>query len=111
MELLTRFVLGGMFVALFALIGESVKPKTFAGLFGAAPSIALAGLILVYFTKGEHTALSETHTMIYGSLALAVYSFSCGKLVRRPHIPPWLSAGLLWLEWLAIALSLWVVTQ
>ncbi len=51
MELLSRFLVGGLFVSLFAVLGDSFKPKTFAGLFGAAPSIALAGLI---FARTNH---------------------------------------------------------
>jgi hypothetical protein len=36
--LLIRFVLGGLIVSAFAVVSEMFKPKTFAGLFGAAPS-------------------------------------------------------------------------
>src|ERR1700680_3152638 len=43
-ELLFRFLIGGTLVSTFALIGDLFKPKKFAGLFGAAPSIALATL-------------------------------------------------------------------
>jgi hypothetical protein len=41
-ELIVRFLAGGTIVALFALIGDVLKPQGFAGLFGAAPSGALA---------------------------------------------------------------------
>ena len=41
-EILARFVIGGVVVSVFALIGDVIKPKSFAGLFGAAPSVALA---------------------------------------------------------------------
>jgi hypothetical protein len=40
-ELVARFLIGGIIVSLFAAIAEIVRPKSFAGLFGAAPSIAL----------------------------------------------------------------------
>ena len=43
-ELFIRFLIGGAVVSSFALLGEVFRPKTFAGLFGAAPSIALASL-------------------------------------------------------------------
>lgn len=32
-----RFVVGGSIVSAFAIIGDILKPKSFAGLFGAAP--------------------------------------------------------------------------
>ena len=41
-ELVVRFLVGGVLVSTFALLGEIFRPKSFAGLFGAAPSIALA---------------------------------------------------------------------
>ena len=41
-ELVLRFVLGGVIVSLFSLLGDLWKPKTFSGIFGAAPSVALA---------------------------------------------------------------------
>lgn len=41
-ELLIKFVLGGLSVSVFAVIGEVWKPKTFSGIFGAVPSVARA---------------------------------------------------------------------
>ena len=41
-ELIFRFLIGGTLVSAFALVGDAVRPRSFAGLFGAAPSIALA---------------------------------------------------------------------
>ena len=43
-EILIRFLIGGVVVSVFAVIGDILKPKSFAGLFGAAPSVALATL-------------------------------------------------------------------
>ena len=41
-EILARFLIGGAIVSFFAVLAEMFRPKSFAGLFGAAPSIALA---------------------------------------------------------------------
>ena len=41
-----RFLAGGIAVSGFAALGDVLRPKSFAGLFGAAPSIALATLII-----------------------------------------------------------------
>jgi len=43
-QLVLRFVIGGRVVSLFAVLGDTLKPKSFAGLFSAAPSVALAPL-------------------------------------------------------------------
>lgn len=44
-DLLARFAIGGALVSLFALAGDLFKPKTFAGLFGAAPSVVVFALV------------------------------------------------------------------
>jgi len=36
-----RFLAGGIAASAFAALGDTLRPKSFAGLFGAAPSIAL----------------------------------------------------------------------
>jgi len=44
LEYVLRFLAGGIAVSAFAALGDTLRPKSFAGLFGAAPSIALATL-------------------------------------------------------------------
>ena len=43
-ELMFRFLIGGALVSAFALAGDAARLKSFAGLLGAGPSIALATL-------------------------------------------------------------------
>ncbi len=45
-DILLRFVIGGTVVSLFPVLGDLFKPKSFAGLFGAAPSVAALGLTI-----------------------------------------------------------------
>jgi len=56
-ELLLRFAIGGIVVSLFAMLGGALKPKSFAGLLGAAPSVALATLSLTLLKKGNFFSL------------------------------------------------------
>ena len=51
-EAIVRFIIGGMFVSVFAILGDLLEPKSFAGLFGAAPSVALATLLLTVHRQG-----------------------------------------------------------
>ena len=37
MQFIIRFFVGGLIVSFFAVLGDTLKPKSFAGLFGAAP--------------------------------------------------------------------------
>lgn len=52
MELLWRFLIGGTVVSIFALLADVVRPKRLAGLFGAAPSVALA--VALWWTRWKH---------------------------------------------------------
>ena len=41
-DILLKIMIGGVAVSAFAMLGELLKLKSFAGLFGAAPSVSLA---------------------------------------------------------------------
>lgn len=106
MEHFVRFLAGGLVVCLFSAVGDVLRPKSFAGLFGAAPSIALATLTLAFWEKGGAYVAVEGRSMILGALALAVYSIVvCQLLMRFRWSAP--SAALAALAvWLAVAFGL-----
>jgi hypothetical protein len=83
MSLLLRFVIGGFVVCTFASLGDALQPKSFAGLFGAAPSVALASLAITMQTEGMSYALAETRSMVVGSVAFLVYAVTCTHLLAR----------------------------
>ena len=70
-----RFLAGGIAVSAFAALGDTLRPKSFAGLFGAAPSIALATLLITLSQKGAPFAAVEARSMIVRGFALAAYSW------------------------------------
>ena len=70
MDLLWRFLLGGAIVSLFAFLGDVVRPKRFAGIFGGAPSVALATLALTAHKSGPLIGSLEARSMILSSLGL-----------------------------------------
>jgi hypothetical protein len=45
LEYSLRFLAGGIAVSAFAALGDTLRPISFAGLFGAAPSIAFATVL------------------------------------------------------------------
>jgi hypothetical protein len=81
MELLWRFLLGGALVSLFALIGDVVRPKRFAGIFGGAPSVALATLALTTHKLGPLIASVEARSMILSSLGFVLYVYVAQRLL------------------------------
>jgi hypothetical protein len=75
-QILIRFLVGGAVVSAFAIIGDLLKPKSFAGLFGAAPSVALATLGLAIATEGVSYAATESRSMMAGAIAFMAFA-SC----------------------------------
>jgi hypothetical protein len=106
-ELALRFVLGGAVVSAFAVIGEVFEPKTFAGLFGAAPSVALATLALLYRSDGAEATATAARWMVIGAVALFVYGSCCVAACHRRRIPVAMAAIASWLAWLGVAFALW----
>ena len=96
-------------VSIFSVISDLLKPKTFAGLFGAAPSIALATLGLTVLKDGSQYAATEARSMILGAIALAFYAAGVSYVVLRFRfsVLPVSLVGLL--VWLGIATGLWYV--
>jgi hypothetical protein len=86
-EILVRVVAGGVVVSLFALLGDLLKPKTFAGLFGAAPSVALATLVLTVVKEGKEYASLEARSMIVGAIAFLLYALVVSQLLLRKKWP------------------------
>jgi uncharacterized membrane protein (GlpM family) len=106
MEYVARFLIGGLVVSAFAMLGDVLRPKTFAGLFGAAPSVALATLAITLWRHTTPYAATEAQNMMWGAIALFAYSIAvCQLLMRRRWnaLPATLAALIVWL---AVALGL-----
>jgi hypothetical protein len=106
-ELGFRFLLGGIVVSIFAAVAEMWEPKTFAGIFGAAPSVALATLALAFYQHGGSYVAIEGRSMVLGSVALLAYSAVCVAAAKAKRFPIGLGAAAAWTIWLAAALGLW----
>jgi len=105
-EYLVRFLLGGLVVSAFAILGDILRPKSFAGLLGAAPSVALVTLGLALSGHGRAYAAVEGHSMIWGAIALLLYSILVCQLLMRFQLNA-LSSTIASLPfWLLIAFGL-----
>lgn len=111
MEWLIRFVIGDAVVSAFALIGDVVRPKSFAGIFGAAPSIALATLTLAVHSEGSTYAATEARSMIMGAASMVIYAWICSRFMWKSSLSVRTVAlgGLV--LWLAVALLGWAVLR
>jgi hypothetical protein len=107
LDTILRFLVGGFMVCLFATIGDILEPKSFAGLFGAAPSIALASLGLAVAAHGASPAAIECRSMVIGAIAFTCYSAAVTTLIARFHVSAMkASLGALGV-WFGVALGLW----
>jgi hypothetical protein len=108
-EVILRFLIGGVIVSAFAVLGDLFEPKSFAGIFGAAPSVALATLALTISGKGKMYAATELRSTIIGAVALFGYALAASRAMLRYNLPAVVAAPLLMTVWAAIAVGLWTV--
>ena len=85
-EYVVRFLVGGVVVSAFSMLGDVLRPKSFAGLFGAAPSVALATLGIAVYRHGANHAAQQSWAMTAGAIALAVYSVVVCQLLIRARL-------------------------
>jgi dolichyl-phosphate-mannose--protein O-mannosyl transferase len=109
-EYLLRFVVGGVAVLIFSMLGDLFRPKSFAGLFSAAPSVALATLAIAVWNKGPPYAAIEGRSMAIASLALCAYCLLVAHLLQREQMRAAWAASLGLIVWFACAFGLkWLV--
>ena len=108
-DLFIRFVLGGFVVSAFALLGDLIKPKSYAGIFSAAPSIALGTLGLAIVKHGGAYAAIEGRSMVIGGLALYVYSQVVSWFLFRHQWHSLVVSSAAVLLWLISAFALWFI--
>jgi uncharacterized membrane protein (GlpM family) len=108
-DLALRFMIGGLVVSGFALIGDLFKPKSFAGLFSAAPSVALASLGLAFAKHGAAYAAIEGRSMMIGAIAFFAYSQLVSCLILRYKLDVVVVSSASVFLWLLSAFAFWAV--
>jgi len=107
MQMIERFLLGGVIVSLFAALGDVLRPRSFAGLFGAAPSVAMATLTLTLLDEGKDYAALEARSMVVGSIAFLLYVLACIRLMVKWRTPAAPTTVAMLFVWGISALGLW----
>ena len=106
-DFIVRFFIGGLVVSFFSLLADVLRPKSFAGLLGAAPSIALATLGLTIHHDGKMYAAIEARSMVMGASAFLLYAVAVSWLLRR-YRPAALTATLVAMPvWFFVSFGLW----
>jgi hypothetical protein len=105
-EILLRVLFGGIAVSVFSQLGDLVKPRTFSGLFGAAPSVAIATLVLTAASQGTGYASIEARSMIFGACAFLFYARLVGWLLVKRRLPVLAVTSLSIVGWFIVAFGL-----
>lgn len=108
-DLLIRFLVGGVIVSVFAALGDVLRPKSFAGLFGAAPSIALATVSLSLHKEGKSWTALEGRSMLFGAAGFFVYAVLAVLVLRRHKLSALATSAILMPVWFAVSLGLWAI--
>ncbi len=106
LETIVRFVVGGIAVSFFSIFADALKPKSFAGLLGAAPSVALATITLTVLKKGRGYAAIEAHSMVIGAVAFFVYAWVVSNLLMRAKWSALFTTAISLSVWFAFAFGL-----
>ena len=108
-EYALRFLLGGLVVSAFAMAGDVLRPKSFAGLFSAAPSVALATLGIAFAQHGAEYAQVQSRSMVLGAIALTGYSNLVCQLLMRRRMHSLTATTFALGVWFILAFSLYLV--
>lgn len=108
-DLVLRFLIGGVIVSLFSIAGDALKPKSFSGIFAAAPTIALSTLYLTFVKHGTLYIQIEARSMLAGALGFFVYACAVSLAMMRYKPAALKSAAALLPVWGAVAVALWAV--
>jgi hypothetical protein len=108
-DYLLRFLIGGLAVSLFAVLGDILRPKSFAGLFSAAPSIALATIGVTIAHHGTAYAATESRSMVLGAVGFFAYASACSWLLMRKKVRALTATSALLPVWFVVSLGLLVL--
>jgi hypothetical protein len=106
---LLRFVIGGLVVSVFAILGDVVKPEALGGVFAAAPTIALATMALTMHKHGPAYVAIEARSMLAGAIAFFAYACAVSFVLMRWRPKAITTASALLPVWFATAAALWSI--
>lgn len=94
-------------VTAFAVVGHLLRPKWFAGLFGAAPSVAVASLAVTVVDRGHHDAALAAYAMLFGVAGFVAFSACVRTLLTRANALA--ASSLSCVIWVLVALGTYLL--
>jgi hypothetical protein len=93
-EVVVKAMVAGVLVVAFAALAVTLAPKQLAGVFSAAPSVALSNMIVTAVFAGPGDVAAAARGMVIGAAGFTVYCLVVVPLVKAWG--PWRgSAGAL----------------
>jgi uncharacterized membrane protein (GlpM family) len=109
MDMMLRFLIGGIVVSVFAILGDVLKPESLGGVFASAPTIALATLVLTMHKHGGVYVATEARSMVAGAIAFFGYACAVSFVLMRWRLKALTTAIALLPIWFATAAGLWAL--
>src|SRR4051794_27829350 len=81
-EIALKAAAGGVFVLAFAALAQMISPKRLAGVFSAAPSVAIGSLLVTTGFKGAPDVALAAQGMVVGAIAFFAYCLAAVPLMR-----------------------------
>jgi len=100
-----RVIAGGALVVAFAMVSDALKPRMFAGLFSAAPSVATASLLVSGLASGAAKDARYASGMVAGAVGLVLYSLAAAYLVERLGAAA--GSTVAWVAWIIPSFALY----
>jgi uncharacterized membrane protein (GlpM family) len=82
-EIVLKALIGGALVVAFAVLAETLSPKRFAGVFAAAPTIAVGSLVITVAYSGSSDARRACAGMVAGAAGFIAYCLLAPHVVQR----------------------------
>lgn len=102
-EIFWRVLIGGIAVCSFSILGDLLKPKSFAGLLSAAPSVALATLLLALKEHDRVYTSIEARSMIFGGVGFLIYASVVSRFLIRGKLAALPVTVGSWVVWLLVS--------
>jgi hypothetical protein len=79
------------------MLSDALRPKSFSGLFSAAPSVALASLALTAVMMGATKASQSALAMVVGAVGMVAFCAAAALLEKK--LGAVATSAIAWLSW------------
>lgn len=105
--LFLKMLVGGAFVVVFSLVAEVLRPKSFSGLFAAAPSVAAGSLLITAVQATPAKAGLASSGMVAGSVGMVAACLAA--MLTVPRLGSIWGSVAAWVAWGVVSAAAYVL--